>query len=62
MQEFSEFTLVNWKKWDLVRYIKKQEEQLRSIAEQIEKMYLNDEISYKSRIKLLKLFGWKTDN
>lgn len=62
MQEFSEFTLVNWKKWDLVRYIKKQEEQLKSIAEEIEKMYLNEEISYKSRIKLLKLFGWKIDN
>ena len=62
MQEFSEFTLVNWKKWDLVRYIKKQDEQLRNIAEQIEKMYLKDEISYKSRVKLLKLFGWKIDN
>ena len=53
-KEYSEFTLYNWKKWDLVRYIKKQDECINKISDQIEKMYLSEKISYKSKIELLK--------
>lgn len=55
MQEYSEFTLVNWKKWDLIRYIKKQDKQLKKIKDKIQDMYLKEEISYSSREKLLKV-------
>ena len=54
MKEYAEFTLYNWKKWDLVRYIKKQDECIHKITNKIEEMYLREDISYKSKIELLK--------
>lgn len=57
MQEYSEFTLCNWKKWDLIRYIREKEKQIDKVVDKIQELYLNEEITYSSRDKLLKVLA-----
>ena len=57
MQEYSDFTLCNWKRWDLIRYIRKKEKQIEEITSKIQELYLNEEITYSSRDKLLKVLA-----
>lgn len=39
VKRYKELTLANWKKWDLVKYIKQQEQLIDDIARQIRNMY-----------------------
>lgn len=53
MEKYSELTLTNWKKWDLIRLIKQQEENIEIMDNKIQEMYLSEKISYASKIELL---------
>lgn len=57
MQEYSDFTLCNWKRWDLIRYIRQKEKQIEEITSKIQELYLSEKISYNSRDELLKVFA-----
>lgn len=51
MNKYSELTLVNYKKWDLVKMIKRQEEILREIKTYI-KLNNTDDLDIKGRVLL----------
>lgn len=66
----AEFTLNQFKKWDLIRYSKKLEEHIKDIdnkwqkyiddiSKKVEDLYQNSELSYKARIELSKILSKK---
>lgn len=59
MEKYSELTLTNWKKWDLIRLIKQQEKNLEIMEKKIKEMYLNEEISYNIKTTLLETLNKK---
>ena len=53
MEKFTELTLTNWRKWDLIRLIKQQEKNIEIMEDKIQEMYLDEKISYQNKIELL---------
>jgi len=57
MSKYTELTLCNKKKWDLIRIIKEQDDIIDKIEEVVQELYLKEKISYQSRIILLDTIG-----
>ena len=57
MSKYTELTLCNRKKWDLIRIIKEQDDIIDKIEEVVQELYLKEKIPYQSRIILLDTIG-----